>query len=99
MCSSKLSLGWRTTRSAVRPRNATAGTSAPRTASLPPDRPGAEASGPLAGRSCRPGSAIVRPEPAERLQPRVDFLVGMVVDALVEGQPTDDAQARAIGSV
>ena len=44
MCSSKLSLGWRTTRTAVRPRNATTGTRAPQAASLsraghPPDPP------------------------------------------------------------
>ena len=41
-------------------------------------------------------SAVVRAKAAERLEPRVDVVVGVVVLALVEPQAADDAQARAV---
>jgi hypothetical protein len=42
------------------------------------------------------GSSVLRVEAAERLESWVDVVVGMVVLALVESEPADDAQTRAV---
>ena len=39
---------------------------------------------------------VVGRKPARRLEPRIDVVVRMIVRALVERQPADDAQARAV---
>ena len=103
MCSSKLSLGWRTTRIPVRHRNATVGTSAPQTADLAPGRPSRRPAGAGTLRSacagCRRRSAG---QPSSGRNPRSASRRGsmsscrMVVDPLVERQPADDAQAGAV---